>query len=300
MSLRLAALNLGLRLIVKPQLGRMTDPVAARAGMEAASQAWLDRPPRVVPVWRDLGGVPALSARNARGVPGDAAVLFLHGGAYATGSPTTHWPLYARLARLSGIEHLAPDYRLAPEAPFPAALEDAEAAWRGLITRGIEPGRIVLAGDSAGGGLALALLARLCAAGTPPAGLVAFSPWTDLTGAGASLAENAARDPMLPAGQMQRAVDLYLQGAAPDDPGASPLYAAFPGCPPVHLQHAETEILRDDTLRMADRLRSFGAEVTVQSWPDAPHVWHMFHGWIPEARDAIEDAAAAIRRMLSR
>lgn len=256
-------------------------------------------PPRVAPVWRDLGGVPALSARIAQGAPGDAAVLYLHGGAYAAGSPLTHWTLYARLARMSGVEHLALAYRRAPEHPFPAALEDAQTAWDALVARGLSPGRIVIAGDSAGGGLGLALLARLCARGTPPAGLLAFSPWTDLTGSGASVRDNAARDSMLPASRLAMTAELYLQGAPATDPGASPLYAAYPGCPPVHLQHSETEILRDDTLRMADRLRRFGAEVTVQSWPDCPHVWQMFHGWIPEARAALEDAAAAIRRMLS-
>ena len=302
MSLRLAALNLGLRLFVKPQLARIDDPVQARAEMESASHAWLARPRRVVPVWRQLQAegarVGALSARPGRGAVPGAVVLFLHGGAYATGSPSTHWSLYAQLARLSGVEHIAADYRLAPEHPFPAAFDDALIAWHGLLAQGFAPGRIVIAGDSAGGGLALALLARLCAEGTPPAGLVAFSPWTDLTGSAASLRENAARDPLLPASRLSATVERYLQGAPADDPRASALFADFPCCPPVHLQHSESEILRDDTSCMAERLRGFGAEVTVQSWPDAPHVWQMFHGWIPEARDALEDAAGAIRRML--
>ncbi len=304
MSLRLSALNLGLRLLVKPELARLDDPLRARVEMEAASHAWLGSPARVAPVWRHLQGaerrVSALSARPGRGAEPDVAVLFLHGGAYAAGSPLSHWALYGELARRSRIEHVAPAYRLAPEHPFPAALEDAMAAWQGLCACGFAPGQIAIAGDSAGGGLALALLARLCAEGTPPAGLVAFSPWTDLTGSGASLRENARRDPLLPVTRLGVTVERYLQGAPADDPRASPLFAAFPGCPPIHLQHSESEILRDDTLRMADRLRGFGAEVTVQSWPHAPHVWQMFHGWIPEARDALDDAAGALRRMLGR
>jgi epsilon-lactone hydrolase len=152
----------------------------------------------------------------------------------------------------------APDYRLAQEAPLPAARDDAVAAWDALMAEGHGPGDIVLAGDSAGGGLALGLLSELCARATPPAGVVAFSPWTDLTFSGASVAENAARDPLLPAARAAELVGM-IAGADADDPRLSPLFAAYSGGVPVLIQASRTEILRDDAVRMADRLRDAAA-----------------------------------------
>lgn len=300
MSLRLALLNGLLRCIAKPRLARLPEPASARLDLERAARWLLRRPPFVLAL--DLALAPGLGAssiRSGRARDAAAVVLYLHGGAYLAGAPRTHLAMLARLARLARVEVIAPDYRLAPEHPFPAALQDALAAWDALLARGHAAGRVVLGGDSAGGGLALALLARLCARGTPPAGLFAFSPWTDLTGSGESLRENAARDPLLTAARLPEVARLYLQGHPADDPDASPLFGAFPGCPPVLLQHSETEILRDDTLRMAAKLRAFGAAVTVQGWSHTPHVWQMFDGYIPEARAALEDAARAIGAMLA-
>ena len=187
------------------------------------------------------------------------------------GSSRTHGAMLARLAKMTGRPAVLPDYRLAPEHPYPAGLGDAEAVWDAL--RSDHPAdRIVLGGDSSGGGLMLAMLARLLARGERPAAAVAFAPFTDLTGASPSLAANADADPLLPVGRFHEAVAYYLAGADPRDPGASPLFADFPGCPPVHIQVARTEILRDDSLRMAERLRGFGAEVSLDLWEDTPHV----------------------------
>lgn len=298
MSLRLRLLTLLLRGVAKPWSARVADPVAARRDMEKLAGWTLHRMPGALYLPQRLGGRPALSVRVGPARPG-ALVLYFHGGAHVAGAPRTHLAILTGLARYGRIEVIALDQRLAPEHPFPAALEDAEAAWNALLAGGYAPERIVLAGDSAGGGLALALLARLCARGTPPAGLVGLSPWTDLTGASPSMRENAASEAMLVAERLPEVAALYLRETPANDPGASPLFAAFPGCPPVLLQCSDTEILRDDSLRMADRLRSFGAEVTVQLWPDAPHVWQLFLGWVPEARAALRDAGRAVQAMLS-
>jgi acetyl esterase/lipase len=225
-------------------------------------------------------------------------ILYLHGGGYVAGSPATHRAMLARLSLLAGVPVLAPDYRLAPENPFPAALEDAAKAWQHLYDAGYDPEHIVVGGDSAGGGLAFALVSRLCRAGTPPAGAFAFSSWTDLAGRSPSVQENARIDPLLPAARLTEVAQMYLQGHPATDPEASPVLADFPSPPPVLLQHSQTEILRDDTLRLADRLRGFGGTVTVQGWPTPPHVWQIFDGWVPEARAALAQAATFVRAAL--
>ncbi|MBI1218359.1 MAG: alpha/beta hydrolase fold domain-containing protein [Rhodobacteraceae bacterium] len=300
-SLNLAALNLALRLVVKPRLARTKEPVAARREFECAAWAVFRAPP--YPLW--LPGVvpgPAgglvVSRISTGPVDRRRVILYLHGGAYVAGSPRTHRAMLARLSLLAGVPVLAPDYRLAPEHPFPAALEDAQAAWQHLYDAGYDPEHIVIGGDSAGGGLAFALLSRLCRAGTPPAAAFAFSPWADLAGGSPSVAGNARLDPLLPAGRMVEVAAMYLQGHPAEDPEASPVMAEFPAPAPVLLQHSQTEILRDDTLRLAARLRSFGGAVTVQDWPSAPHVWQVFDGWVPESRDALERAGAFIRAAL--
>ena len=298
MSLRQEFLNIALRLSARPYLRRVQDPVEARKQAEFGA-AFLRTPPFTQSLPVPLGEVSGLAVRSGRVSDPRKIMLYFHGGGYLAGSPRTHRALAARISRLARVEVILPGYRLAPEHPFPAAMTDAETVWDHLMACGYAPDGIVLGGDSAGGGLALALLARLCARGTPPAGLVAFSPWTDMTGSGESYRINARRDPMLPSDRLQEARDFVLQGAAPDHPDASPLFAAFPGAPPVLIQHSETEILADDSLRMAARLRDFGAEVMVQSWPRAPHVWQLFDGYIPEARAALSDAARTIRQMLS-
>ncbi len=299
MSRRQALLNGLLRLTAKRYFARVTDPQQARLDMERACARMLRAPPGTVVVATPIGPGGAVSIRSGRGQASGKICLYFHGGGYISGSPQTHTPMVARLSRLARVECVVPRYRLAPEAPHPAAFEDAVAAWQDLRAQGYGRRDIVIGGDSAGGGLALALLAWLCESGEAPAGLIAFSPWTDLSGAGASLAQNAGRDPMLPAHRFEEAAQFYLQGAPARTATASPLFAAFPACPPVFLQCSDSEILRDDTLRMAAHLRSFGAEVTLQVWPGAPHVWQMFDGWIPEARAALAEAGAAARKMLS-
>lgn len=298
MSLRARLLTLGLRLFTKPKLAKMTDPAELREAMERFTRIALRPAPGSVAMPLDLAGRSALSIRAGRPREG-LAVLHFHGGVFIAGSPQTHLPMLSRLAKLAQVTVIAPSYRLAPEHPFPAALRDAEAVWEALIAQGYRSENIVLSGDSAGAALAFALLSRLCARGTPPAGAFAFSPWFDLTGASPSVQANAASDPMLAGHRLPEAAQFYLQGHPADDPEASPIFADFPGCPPVLLQTAETEILSDDALRMEEKLRRAGAEVLLQLWPGVPHAWQMMDGLLPESREALRDAARFVTRVLT-
>ncbi|WP_417807310.1 alpha/beta hydrolase [Thioclava sp.] len=298
MSLQQSFLNLILRNVTKRRMRAMTDPVRVRAEGERAASWVVIEPKNLCLMHVQYGAVPCLSARVGS-VALDAVILYFHGGGYIAGSPHMYRALAGRLSKLSGLDVILPDYRLAPEHPLPAALEDAYAAWEGLISAGYAPERIVIAGDSAGGGLALLLLAKLCAAGAPPAGVIAFSPWTDLNCSGESFNANAATEAILPRERVKQSSYFARGERAGDDPAVSPLFAEFPAAPPVLIQHSMAEILCDDSLRMAERLRGFGGEVTVQSWPNAPHVWQFFDGRLPEAREALEDAGKAARNMLN-
>ncbi|WP_417719447.1 alpha/beta hydrolase fold domain-containing protein [Salipiger sp.] len=291
MSWQLATLNLILRLGAKPRLRRTMTPEAAERDFARCAPFVLRRPANLRHLVRP-GGLHWISAGPC--AP-RRVILYFHGGGYVTGSPASHQGVMARLSLLSGVEVCAPDYPLAQRAPAPARLGAALAAHGRLLDLGYAPEQIALAGDSAGGGLALCLLSALCGAGRPPAALVAFSPWTDLAGTGGSLASNAAADPFLPVERFADLARIVCGGRDPRDPGISPLYGAFPGCPPVLLTYALTEILADDARRMAARLRSFGGAVTEQTDPAAPHAWPLFDGWIPEARATLRRAAAFLQ-----
>jgi len=295
-TFQLRLLHLFGRAVMRRTALRAT-PLEMRAGFERLTTSYLPPPPLTLALPRQVAGRAALVITNRPGThppPPDRALLWFHGGAFVAGSPQSHLGMVARLARAARIEAVIPDYRRAPENPFPAAVEDARAAFDALIARGLPPGGIVIGGDSAGGNLVLGLLAGLLADGIRPAGLVAMSPVTDLTFSGASFAENENRDTMLPAERQGDIHVYYLAGADPADPRASPLFADFPDPPPVFLQFSASEILRDDSRRMAERLRSFGATVTCDEWPDTPHVFTMFGGWVPEAREGIARAARFI------
>jgi len=289
MSWQLRLLDLYLRRVERPRLARATDVGPVRHSFDRSARLFFRAPPHGVFLPDRLGGRPFLWAHGRPRRSG--LLLWFHGGIHVMGSPRTHRGMVAALAMAAGCRAGLPDYRLAPEHPFPAAFDDAVAAWDGLIARGYPAGSIVLGGDSAGGGLALALLSHILVRGGPrPAGLIAFSPLTDLALTGASMTENAGRDALIPSRPRADPLAWYLAGADPRDPRASPLRAGFPDPPPVFLQAAQTELLRDDTLRMADRLRAAGGAVTRDLWPDTPHVWPIFRGWLPEADEAIARA----------
>lgn len=293
MSLRLSLLNLGARILVRPRLNRVRTPEEARRDFDRSTGWLLFGPQGVGRAWIDLGGVPALDLRPAGA--GDAPlVLYFHGGGYVVGRPETHAKMLSRLARLAGLRVVAPRYRLAPEHPFPAAFEDALSAWNALLGTGVAADRIVLGGDSAGGGLALALLAHLARRGTPPAGTFAFSPWTDLKLTGPSLEKNSATDVFLPVERIEELTGYVMGGGNPGDPRVSPLYAGFSGATPVYIQYSDCEILRDDATRMAAHLTGEGVIVRTDRWPDTPHGWQLLDGWLPESRAALKLAAAFV------
>ena len=214
-------------------------------------------------------------------------VLYLHGGGYFFGSPRTHRQIIIAMARTFAAPAYGLYYRLAPEHPFPAAVEDAARAYRWLI--GKHPGaHIVLAGDSAGGGLAIVTAIGARDAGLPPpAGIIGFSPWTDLAVTGASVESNARSCAMFTPGGVRTGAGLYLGTADPRDPRASPLYADLKGLPPMLLFASRHEILLDDTLRLAERARAAGVPVEIVLRDRLPHVWPIFVRILPEGREAI-------------
>ena len=229
----------------------------------------------------------------------DRHVLYLHGGAYRAGAPVNYRHFTWRIAAATKASVLAIDYRLAPEHPFPAALDDAVAAYRWLLDERAEPDKLLIMGDSAGGGLTLATLLKLRDDGLPlPAAAVALSPWTDLALTGASLKLNARSDPMLNAAHLPALAEEYLAGAEARLPYASPLYGDLAGLPPTLIQVGGDEILRDDAVRMHERLRSAGCAAELEVWPRMPHVWHAFAPVLPEARRAIASIGDFARRHL--
>jgi epsilon-lactone hydrolase len=222
-------------------------------------------------------------------------VLFLHGGGYVAGSPRTHRLLTAQIARVATARVLALDYRLAPEHPYPAAVEDAWRAYGWLLRQGIDPMTILVGGDSAGGGLALALLLALRDAQLPmPAGAVGLSPWLDLALQGESLRTNVGIDYLNPQ-VLQGAARMYLAGADPHTPLASPLYADLHGLPPLLIQAATTELLVDDSRRFVERARAAGVHVKLELYENMVHVWHFFYWMNQAARQAINHIGSFIR-----
>ena len=240
---------------------------------------------------------PARSSETA-GAAGTPSILYLHGGGYYFCSPRSHRSIVFGLATRSRAPAFSLDYRLAPEARFPAALDDALAAYRQLLASGRPAESIVIAGDSAGGGLALATLVALRDAGDPlPAGGVLFSPWTDLAASGASIRINDGADPMFSGRAIGRAAKLYLGDTPATHPYASPVYADLHGLPPLFIQAGSTEVLLDDSRRVAENARSEGVPVELQVWPNMPHVWQIFTPFIPEARRALDGAAGFVREV---
>ncbi|MEO8298729.1 MAG: alpha/beta hydrolase [Burkholderiales bacterium] len=264
-------------------------------------RAWMERlgerfPPAADVVFEDttVAGVPCESVHPPGVVSQEQGLmLYLHGGGYGTSSARTHRDLVSRLARAAAVPALAVNYRLAPEYPFPAALEDAVAVYRGLIEAGQPPGGIVIAGDSAGGGLVLSTLLALRDAGVPlPAAGACISPWTDLTLSGASLLANAGRDPLINARNAAGSAARYAGGQPLAHPLISPLFGAFEGLPPLLLQVGTHECFLDDTLRLAERASAAGVDVTVERFEGMTHIWPYFAAVLPQGQQAIDRMGA--------
>ncbi len=301
MSIMRPLLNLYLRLTERPHLARVSNPDKLRRSFERKARMFFHAPRGTRKRETILGGRPALEIQPKNTPTPDAPLVFyLHGGGYIFGSPRGYAATVARLCKEAGARGVALDYRKAPENPHPAAIEDALAAYLALLEQGENPARIIVGGDSAGGGLTLALIAQLCAQGHPlPAGAFAFSPLTDLTYSGASITQNAASDVVLPATRVLDMTQIFVGDGAREDPRASPLYADFSGAPPIWLTASDSEILLDDTVRMSERLKTAGVDTTVTIRHGLPHVWPIFFNVLPEGRETLRDVAAWIKQRVA-
>ena len=225
-----------------------------------------------------------------------SAMLFVHGGGYVIGSLESHRHLVSELGRAAGMRALALDYRLAPEHPFPAAVEDTVAGYRFLLSSGIAPQRIAIAGDSAGGGLVVGAMLAIRAAGLPLPGCGwCISPWVDMEATGASYADLAAIDPIVQKAGIAEMAGYYLNGADPRSPHAAPIYGDLRGLPPLLIQVGAAETLLDDALMLARKAGAADVFVELQVWPEMIHVWHAFHPMLSAGRRAIAAGGAFVR-----
>lgn len=277
-------------------------PIAEGASVEE-SRAGFEQMANLFPVDADIkrepvtaNGVKAewVSAPDAD--PG-RAVLYLHGGGYVIGSINTHRSLAARLSRAAKARVLLIDYRLAPEHPFPAAVDDSLAAYKWMLAQGLKPSRIAVAGDSAGGGLTAATLVAIRDAKLPlPAAGALLSPWVDLEGIGESMTSKDSVDPIVHKAGLLEMAKAYLGGKNARTPLASPLYADLTGLPPLLIHVGTSETLLDDASRLAERAKKAGVNVTHEAWEGMIHVWHLFAPMLDEGQQALEKIGAFIRK----
>lgn len=301
MSLRAELLRLSLKTVKRMKATRQPGDISL-ANIRRRLQLFesmVPRPPAGTKTTViDVDGINAVETlvRQART---DRYVLYFHGGGYAFGSERLVRDFTWRLGAAAGAGVLYFDYRLAPEHPFPAAVEDAGKVYRWLAGR-MDPARIVFIGDSSGGGLLLATLYKMRDEGFAlPGAAVAISPWTDLALTGPSLRGNAKLDPMMDIERLPTFAQRYLGEADPRHPYASPLYGDASGLPPILIQVGSDEILRDDAIRMAAKLRAAGGDVELEEWPRMPHVWHHYARLIPEGRHAIERIGKFVQTRLA-
>lgn len=295
MSYRRRGLNLWLRTVEKRRL-RTGAPATLRRALEVQARLFFYPPRGTQTRWDMFGGIDCLEITTKRSRT-DHVLFYIHGGGFVFGSPDTHSAMVAQLAHRIGARAILPRYGLGPEAPFPAAPSDVMLAWRGLMAQGVPASDVVIGGDSAGGALAFGLLATLLADGADlPGAVFGLSPLTDLTCSGECFHTNAPHDVVLPAERAAELMDLFLQGASPDHPSVSPLFANLEGAPPAWITVGDTEILRDDARRLAEMLRRDGTDVTFIERHDLPHVWPFFHNVLPEARETLDALALWIRQ----
>ncbi len=294
-SLQAHLLDLLVRTQFKRRMKGVKDVETARRVLQNGS---LPVPKDVTYTPASVGGVAGEWVRTTA-ESGGPTLLYLHGGGYFACSPTTHRPITAAYAK-RGFSVFVPDYRLAPEHPFPAAIDDAEKVWAGLLAEGHSPGSLTISGDSAGGGLCLALMLTLLRKGSAtPAAAALFSPWTDLAGKGHSIVSNAKWDAMFWAPGLISAASFYLGATSPTNDLASPLYADLSGLPPLLVHVGDREILRDDSVRLARSAREAGVSVDLRVWPVVPHVWQLAQ-FLPEARQSVDLASTFLQAHVPR
>ena len=237
---------------------------------------------------------------SAPGASEDKVIIYLHGGGYMIGSMRTHRTPLAYLSRVSGARVLGLNYRLAPEHPFPAAVEDSVAAYRWLLSQGISPDRIVIGGDSCGGGLTIATLIALRYLGEPlPAAGISHSGWTDLANTGESFVTKAETDPLIDKEMVDNMAETYLGDRSRTIPLASPYYADLRGLPPLLLQVGGAEVLLDDSIRFAKKAKDAGVDATLEVWDDMPHIWQCFASFLPEAQQALDQCGEFVKKHTS-
>ena len=296
-------------------VGREIDDIRALLGAKPRPVGWAERRARIEEVGGvspvaddidltrfDIDGLPA-EWSQAPGADRDSVLLYFHGGGYCSGSILSHRRLVTEAGRAARLRTLAVGYRLAPEHPFPAAFEDASTAWRFLRSQGFEPARVVVGGDSAGGGLTIALINQLRAAGeAPPGSAWLISPWTDLTLSGETLATKDAVDPLIHKAYLEELANAYLSGGvAASDPRVSPLFSTLAGFPPTLIQVGSAETLLSDSTRLAAKLGEADVRVTLEVWPQMIHAWPLWNAQLQDGRRALASAGAFMRgNLLSR
>ncbi|HOD15406.1 MAG TPA: alpha/beta hydrolase [Spirochaetota bacterium] len=283
--------NFFIKLIIRSRRSTVdyTRPIAIRKGAEKIVARYMRLPDRceITPV--NAGGIQAEWV-SWQGSDNKRVIFYLHGGGYSICSPRTHRDLMCRLARTCGARVLVPDYRLAPENPHPAAVEDAVKSYRWLLKSGVKPSRVAVMGDSAGGGLALVLLQQLRDKKIPlPACAVCLSPWSDLTGSGDSMRKNRWRDPLFTREAIVYTALLYAPYCDLAKPAVSPLFGSFKGLPPLLIQVGSGELLLDDSRRVAEKAAAEGVKTDITVWPGMIHVFQALAFTLKEARNAIRD-----------
>lgn len=296
MSIRASLMRFLLKHTVKKQFDNFDDVPALREQMAASARLNPRVPESIAVTATSIEGVPVewISAADAEQ---DKVLVYFHGGGYVFGGLDSHRDIAWRLGQASGIRVLNVDYRLAPEHPFPAALDDATRCYRWLLDEGISPERIAVGGDSAGGGLAVALLLNLRNLGLPmPAGCILISPWTDLSVSGDSVSANAAIDPMLSGEVLDRMAAYYLGDRDRKAPLASPLFGELSGLPPMLVQVGTHEVLQSDAQRLVDKVNAAGGKAVIEIWPKMFHVFQVFAARVPEGKDAIAKLGSFVAR----
>ncbi len=280
----------------------LNKPQASLAEMRTAAIAFgnlTSEPAGVTCTPVDAGGIPA-QWLTPEGAATEQVLMYVHGGGYVMMSAETHRKMVGHIAKAAGCRALNVDYRLAPEHPHPAAVNDAVTAYQWLLAQGIKPSAIALAGDSAGGGLCLATALKLRDLGVPlPAALAPISPWTDMEGTGESMRTRAALDLIVSPPAISQLSGVFLQGGSARDPYASPLYANLKGLPPIYIQVGDEEVLLDDSVRFADLAKKAGVDITLEIFPEMQHVFQIAAGALPEADAAVAKIGAWLKARLA-